>query len=155
MPQFDFNLPIAQMPSNAKGMMRAMLAEMKRMMTSGEMPMFNSESGKIHMPFDKIPHGFKITRITDAAYTVDRGDDFIVADASAAAITVTLPSSAAYPGRPLIVKRFNPGANAVTIAAPGGQTIDGAASYVLSSQWQTVMLLATGNNYLIGFTHTP
>lgn len=71
---------------------------------------------------------------------VEHQDGIIGADATGGAITVTLYDPAQFPGRKVTVKRLNAGANAVTIAAPGAATIDGAASVNLTVQYQSYSL---------------
>lgn len=77
------------------------------------------------------------------AYTALPGD-IIIADATTAAFTVTLPNPSARAG--VTVTRKNSGANNVTISTPSGQ-IEGASTLVLSTQWQTVTLRSDGTNY--------
>jgi hypothetical protein len=53
-------------------------------------------------------------------------------DASAGSVTVTLPTVIS-PDMPLFLKRVDSSANTVTIAAPSGKTIEGAASITLTA----------------------
>ena len=84
-----------------------------------------------------------------AAYTLTATDSIIKADATAAAFTLTLPTAVGIAGRMYTVKRVNAGVNAVTVDAAGAQTIDGAATHVLSAQWQTVRLVSDGVGWLV------
>jgi len=55
--------------------------------------------------------------------------------------TVTLPAASTASGKVVIVKNVSASVNAVTVAAGGGDTVDGAASVVLSGNrfhWQVV-----------------
>lgn len=100
------------------------------------------------------PVGFSIRNVQDAfpvktvtsAYTVGAFDEVIVADATSAAFTVTLPTAVGRTRR-ITVKRINSSANNVTVGTTSGQTIDGAATQSLASQWAsiTVVPTATGN----------
>lgn len=67
------------------------------------------------------------SKTVTSAYTAVREDHTILANASSAAFTVSLPpvSTKAYPY--LIVKKTDSSANAITVDAYGSQTIDGAA----------------------------
>lgn len=65
-------------------------------------------------------------------------------DATAAARTVALPATTTT-GVRWVIKR-SAGANSVTINPPGGGTIDGAASYALSTLYQYVEIMTTGTS---------
>lgn len=75
--------------------------------------------------------------------TIGANDTTLIADASAGALSVPLPS-AVVPGRVLVVKKSDASANAVTITPVGAETIDGAASLVLTSQYETARLQSDG-----------
>ena len=80
----------------------------------------------------------------DGFYT---GDDTIAADATSAAISGTLPSVAALnKGRHYRCVKTDSSANAVTITAAGSDTINGAATYALTAQWQGAELIGSGTN---------
>ncbi len=74
-------------------------------------------------------------------------DETILADASSAAITVTLPDPASYPDEALSIKKIDSSANAVTVAPHGSETIDGAASVTLANQWDSVTVKSDGTNW--------
>lgn len=78
-----------------------------------------------------------------ANYTATDADYAIIADATAGAITVTLPPPTK--GRELYAKKVDSSANAVTL---NGQ-IEGATSKVLSTQWAGVRLFGNGDRWLI------
>jgi hypothetical protein len=77
-----------------------------------------------------------------AAYTLVDGDDVCLGDATGAAFSVTLPAVALYTGRVFIVKKIDASANAVTIDGNGAETIDGAATVALATQYESRTLLA-------------
>lgn len=77
------------------------------------------------------------------------GDYLIVADATGGAITMTLPPAALVPGRIYAFKRINSGANAVVIDTSGAETIDGATTYTLSAQWNSVTIMNNGIAWFI------
>jgi hypothetical protein len=64
-------------------------------------------------------------------------------------VDVTLPAVVAARGCEYTVKRLNSGANAVTVVAASGETIDGAASYPLNTQWDVVVVYSTGTEWII------
>jgi len=104
-----------------------------------------SQNGEL--PFRKLQLAGPILNLPVRAVTSDetvRDDDFVVlADATGAALALTLP--AASTGRRLLgVVRTNAGANAVTITAAGGDSILGAGTYPLGSQWASALLCSDG-----------
>lgn len=68
-------------------------------------------------------------------------------DATAGNQDLSLPSGSPA-GRVVVVKKADGGANTVTINTAGAETIDGAASLVLSAAWEKVMLIFNGTNWL-------
>ncbi len=83
-----------------------------------------------------------------AAYTLTATDSVILADATSAAFTLTLPSASGITGRQYTIKKVDSSANAVTIASVAG-TIDGAATKALSAQWQAARVVSDGGNWFM------
>ena len=81
-----------------------------------------------------------------ADYAMTWADESILADASAAAITITLPDPASYDAL-VFIKKVDSSANAVTIAPHGTETIDGASSMTLANQNDAVRLRSDGTNW--------
>jgi hypothetical protein len=77
-------------------------------------------------------------------YQMVKDDVMVRADATGGAFTVTLPTAVGRRGALRIIKRLNSGANAVTVAAAAGQTIDGTSTISLSSQYMAVSLISNG-----------
>ncbi len=90
------------------------------------------------------------TNVTNAMspYSVTASDFFISVDATAGPVVINLLAS---PGnnREYVVKdRLGQAAiNVITINTQGGDTIDGAASYVFSDAYESVDMLFHGTNY--------
>jgi hypothetical protein len=84
------------------------------------------------------------TRTVTAAVTLRGDDTHVRADASGGAFTVTLPRADQSQGFLYIVTRVNSGANAVTVGRTGSDTISGATSVVLGSQWESLIVQANG-----------
>lgn len=86
-----------------------------------------------------------------AAYTITGTDDVILGDATSAAFSLTLPTaaSASTRTRPLIIKKIDSSANAVTIDGDGTETIDGATTAVLQYRYQAISLVSDGTNWHI------
>jgi hypothetical protein len=87
--------------------------------------------------------------IKTAAYTLLLGDEIILADATTAAFTVTLPTAISNAGRKLTVKKTDASANAVTIATTLSQTIDGVSTYVISTRNMSITVVSDGSNWQV------
>ena len=89
------------------------------------------------------------TKVVTATYSVQPFDKVILANATGGAFTVTLPSAVGRMGQqPIVVKRTNAGANAVTLGSASG-TIDGAATQSLGAQYVSYQLVSDGTNWHI------
>lgn len=88
-------------------------------------------------------------RVVTSAYQQRRGDEFIIADSTGGAFTITLlpPNEATFDET--IIKRINGGGNNVTVDVSGGSNIDNAATYVLNAQWKVLRVRSNGAQYLI------
>ena len=85
----------------------------------------------------------------NSTQTLDEGDGMqVLADASAASITLTLPGAGQLEGVVYKIKRVDDSGNSVTISAPAG-TIDGAGSVVLESGYAAINIISDGTNYYI------
>jgi hypothetical protein len=83
-----------------------------------------------------------------SAYTMDTGgQDFaVLASASSAAFTVTLPAAATATGRIVFIKKTDSSINAVTIAAASGDNIEGKATQILTNQYDSLQLISNGSH---------
>lgn len=77
-----------------------------------------------------------ITALTNASspYTVLAADSFITCDATAGAITINLPAATGG-GREISIKKIDSSSNACTPTRAGSDTVDGATSFSLTSQY--------------------
>jgi hypothetical protein len=73
----------------------------------------------------------------DAAYTVNYNDAVILVDATAGAVTISLPPAREMEQKRLTVKKIDASGNAVTIEPNGAETIDGAANKSLAAQYNS------------------
>jgi len=78
-----------------------------------------------------------------ANYTAS-SNDFVIANASGAGFTVTLPTAAS--GATVKVKKVDATGNGVLVVPQSG-TIDGSASDVVNSQWQSQDYLSDGTTW--------
>lgn len=88
--------------------------------------------------------GYPVKTVT-SNYTVNVVDNTILVNAASGPITVTLISAAWTPNS-YTVKKTDTSANAVTVAAQGGQTIDGVSTYTLGTPYQSVTVVPPGGN---------
>lgn len=77
------------------------------------------------------------------AYVASNGD-FVIADASSAGFTVTLPAAAA--GAKVSVKKVDSSVNSVDVAPPSG-TIDDVATVSIDTQWQSQDFFSDGSTW--------
>ncbi|MGZ3773341.1 MAG: hypothetical protein ACXVCY_18460, partial [Pseudobdellovibrionaceae bacterium] len=84
-------------------------------------------------------------------YSLTSSDHVVTTGGTAltGAITFTLPSAIGIGGRQYVIKKTDPSSYAVTINTTSSQTVDGAASYVLSSQYNYVTLVSDGSNWVV------
>jgi hypothetical protein len=80
-----------------------------------------------------------------AAYTI-AATDYII-NCTANRFTVTLPTAVSIAGRSYIIK--NSGTSTITVATTSSQTIDGATTFILQVQYQTVTVVSNGANWII------
>ena len=91
---------------------------------------------------------FPITRVT-ASYTMSVDDSVVLVDASGGARTVTLKPARECEQKRITIKKIDSSGNAVTIDADGSETIDGAATKSLASQYNYIELVAEGGAWWI------
>ena len=93
--------------------------------------------------------------VTAASYTVNGIGTVFLVSAASNSVAFNLAAAQLEAGQIIIVKRTDANTMnySVTINAPSGKTIDGAASYVLSTQNSVVAMLYDGTNLNVLFTH--
>jgi len=70
-------------------------------------------------------------------------------NASGGSKVITLPTAAGISGRSFTIKKQDSSGNTVTVATTSSQTIDGASTAVLSTQYQKVAVISDGANWAI------
>lgn len=97
------------------------------------------------------PNGQRVDSATEAETIGDWGSgtdfeftDVLLCDATTAPFTVTLPDATKNGGRKLTIKKVDASANAVTIDGAGSQTIDGATTDSLASQYDSLTMVSDG-----------
>lgn len=90
---------------------------------------------------------FNYQSVTASTYTATVGDSFIKCDCTSNAIAVTLPDADQTKGKRYTIKKIDATANAVTVSAT--QTIDDAASQIISTQYDSIDIMSDGVEYWI------
>lgn len=89
----------------------------------------------------------------ESTITTSRTNRYVLVDATSGAVTVNIYNSASYGSQPITVKKTDASGNAVTLVADYGNTIDGAASVALSSQYDFVTLVPQATNWWVVATN--
>ena len=98
-----------------------------------------------------------VTSAKSASFTVQTTEfgQIYLCNATSAAIIATLPSAAtAGNGFKVAFKKTDSSANAVTLTPNGADTIDGATTYALSSQYSSIIITSDGSNWHIVANNT-
>jgi hypothetical protein len=95
------------------------------------------------------------SRTYSAAATIPATSDAVLANATSAAFTLTLPSATASPEKVLTIKKIDATVNYVTVSAAGSQTIDGISTYALAAPGAYLTLLSDGSNWRIIQSKNP
>ena len=88
---------------------------------------------------------FPVMSVT-TTYTMNLNDALILCDATGGAFTVTLKPAAECTQKLVVIKKIDNTAT-VTVDGDGSETIDGATTYSLSSQYQAVRLMSDGTKW--------
>ena len=95
-------------------------------------------------------YGYILSRVNIAnvttSYSIVANVFYVRGDATAGAITITLPPAVDCGGRRIFIKKIDASANAVTISRSGSDTIEGANTMALAAQWNKQELISNGNN---------
>lgn len=104
----------------------------------------------LHGSLAYVLHGIQRRTVTKTGnYTITLDDGFVAVDATAGAVTITLPTAAAAAGFEFIVKKIDASANAVTLDGDGAETIDGAATLSLPTQYASAAVLSDGTTWWV------
>ncbi len=86
----------------------------------------------------------------NAAYAVGATDMVLLADATAAGFTITMPDVTNLPqGRKYLIKKTDNSPNFITLAAFGAQTFDTMTTIVLAAQNDMVVLMSGGAGWFV------
>jgi hypothetical protein len=114
-------------------------------------PVYESEeSFGMKAWFQKIfTHAQSTTKLitTTTSITVQADIYIVRVNATGGARTITLPAAAANEGRVLVIKKIDASANAVTVDGNAAETIDGALTFSLPTQYKAVLLYCNGSGW--------
>jgi len=108
--------------------------------------------GSVTAPTSKIEVDGAIATavvVETGAYTLTINDSVVLCDSTAAAFTIALPTAVGITGREYVIKKIDSSANAVTVDGNAAETIDGATTYSLATQWKYVRVVSDGTNWVI------
>lgn len=88
----------------------------------------------------------QISSVKTGAYTATEQDNTILCDAAAGTFTVTLPAAASLPGHIYTVKKTT-AANTVTVDGNSSETIDGATTVDLTTQYSGIVIQSDAANW--------
>lgn len=84
-----------------------------------------------------------------ASTVLGTGVAAVFGDATAGAITITLPPAFGNTGRQITIKKIDASANYVTVDGNGAETIEGSASYDLTVQGEYLTVACDGSGWWI------
>lgn len=90
-----------------------------------------------------------VRTISTTPVTLDQLHRTVLSDATGGARVVNLPSAASSTQRTYTIKKIDASVNTVTIDASGAETIDGALTHVLTTQYQSVRIQSNGTSWSI------
>ena len=94
--------------------------------------------------------GISVNRVSkNANYTATKTDTIIGVDCSGGAKTITLPTAGTINGKVYIIKDESGDAssNNITVATEGSETIDGANTKTINSDYGVLRIYSDGTNY--------
>lgn len=86
-------------------------------------------------------------KIVSATHTITGGTTFLC-DGGGGAFTITLPLASLYTGRLITIKRVS-ASGTITVGRSGSDTIDGATSVDLTTQYERLSVTSDGLNWLV------
>jgi hypothetical protein len=93
--------------------------------------------------------GYQYGRAVSTSQALTGDDRVIAATGGAGGITLTLPAVASMQYKTFTVVKVDSGAGAVTLDGSGAETINGAATYALATQWTKVTVWCDGAQWIV------
>jgi hypothetical protein len=83
-------------------------------------------------------------------YTITASDTFLLADATSASFTLTLPAAGSHSGLVLRIKKIDSSlTNTVTIDGNGSETIEGSTTKIMYTQNEVYIIVSDGTNWRV------
>jgi hypothetical protein len=82
-------------------------------------------------------------------YTATASDHTIICDATSGAFTINLPTAVGITGRVYVIKKIDATGNAITVDGATTETIDGALTKLVNTQYLSVTIQSNGTNWYI------
>jgi hypothetical protein len=99
------------------------------------------------LPAGAVPGGaLHPVLTTTVSYAATYSDYYILADATAGSITITLPTAVGHTGEEWVIKKKEVTANGVVIATTGGQTVDATTPPTITTPMQALHFVSDGAN---------
>lgn len=86
--------------------------------------------------------------LVDATYTLSYNDACVFADATSGSFSINLKPARECEQKRITIKKIN-AANTVTIDPNGSETIDGASTYALTTQYNSIDIVSYNGNWWI------
>lgn len=100
--------------------------------------------GSLIIGLTSIVNDWNTRAITTTPTTLNETHRTALVDATGGAIIINLPTAASSRYRAYTIKKVDASVNTVTIDGSGAETIDGAATVVLTLQWERVTIQSNG-----------
>jgi len=98
---------------------------------------------------ENILDNLKTISGSDTPYTALVTDRTILCDASGKALTVNLPAAANVNKQVFNIKKTDATANTITVDGNSTETIDGATTYVITTQYESITIQCDGSDWHI------
>jgi hypothetical protein len=111
-------------------------------------PVWDSWLSRLRVEVNKKPYLLRAASV-DATLEAEN-DCMLLVDCTTGNKAVALPEySSIIKGQVFVIKKTDATANTVTISTSGSETIDGAATKVLTAQYQYIWIMADGTNWSV------
>ena len=134
----------------------AVQEELLAVILRGGITASGADLAQMRKSLDRLFGGGLATFSANTTLTVDDAG-LVLVNASGGARTITLPAANALGGRPILFRviKSDSTANAVTIQRAGTDTIEGATSLTLPTQWASVTLISDGSGAWVALRGLP
>lgn len=139
--------PVAAIPATVPGYewFNGVQEELAALILRSGLTLDASVLDQVRRSLDRLYGGAMSSLSANTTLTADSAG-LVRVDASGGARTITLPAANAANGRPIALRivKTDSSANAVTVQRAGTNTIEGATSIALTTQWSSAWLVSDG-----------